>query len=90
MADSVLLPSQVTGYIDTNTFEVGLSVSVVGINVGNIYGNLKDGVGVKINLIAASGEIRFYLKNGNEVWVHLDVKVVFDGHYQGDYKILTI
>ncbi|WQF90320.1 hypothetical protein CDEST_15334 [Colletotrichum destructivum] len=83
-------PVKITGYIDTNTFEVGLTISIVGINVGNIFGNLKDGVGLKINLLAATGEIRFYLKNGNEVWVHLDVKIVFDGHYEGDYKIITI
>ncbi|OBR01992.1 hypothetical protein CH63R_14564 [Colletotrichum higginsianum IMI 349063] len=83
-------PVKITGYVDTNTFEVGLTISIVGINVGNIFGNLKDGVGLKINLLAATGEIRLYLKNGNEVWVHLDVKIVFDGHYEGDYKIITI
>ncbi|KAK1983800.1 hypothetical protein LZ30DRAFT_465226 [Colletotrichum cereale] len=83
-------PVKVTGYVDTNTFEIGVSISIVGINVGNIYGNLKDGVGLKINLLAAKGEIRFYLKNGNEIWIHLDVKIVFDGHYEGDYKIMSI
>ncbi|KAH8780075.1 hypothetical protein F5883DRAFT_517030 [Diaporthe sp. PMI_573] len=83
-------PVKVTGYVDTNTFEVGLTISIAGINVGNIYGNLNDGVGLKVDLLVASGEIRFYLKNGNEVWVHLDVKIVFDGKYEGDYKIITI
>jgi hypothetical protein len=67
-----------------------LTISIAGINVGNIYGNLNDGVVLKVNLLVASGEIRFYLKNGNEVWVHLDVKIVFDGNYEGDYKIITI
>ncbi|KAK1465071.1 hypothetical protein CPAR01_07107 [Colletotrichum paranaense] len=83
-------PVKISGYVDTNTFEVGLTVSIAGINIGNIFGNLKDGVGLKINLLAAKGEIRVYLKNGNEVWIHLDVKIVFDGHYEGDYKIITI
>lgn len=62
---------------------------MVGINLGNIYGNLKDGVGLKVDLFVVSGEIKFYLKNGNELWVHLDLKVKFDGHYEGDYKILS-
>jgi len=67
-----------------------VNVSVVGISLGNIYGNLKDGVGLNIDLIAAKGSIKFYLKNGNEVWVHLDIGIVFDGTYQGDYKIISI
>lgn len=65
-------------------------MSILGINVGNIFGNLKDGVGVKVDLFLAKGSIKIYLKNGNEVWVHLDIKVKFDGSFDGDYKILTI
>ncbi|CAG9938631.1 unnamed protein product [Clonostachys rosea f. rosea IK726] len=83
-------PVKITGYVDTNTFEIGVSVSILGINVGNIFGNLKDGVGVKVDLFLAKGSIKIYLKNGNEVWVHLDIKVKFDGSFDGDYKILTI
>ncbi|CAJ0538541.1 Ff.00g066020.m01.CDS01 [Fusarium sp. VM40] len=83
-------PIKITGYVDTNTFEIGVSISIVGINVGNIFGNLKDGVGLKVNLFVAKGEIRIYLKNGNEIWVHLDIKVTFDGSFEGDYKILSI
>ncbi|KAJ1325307.1 hypothetical protein MN608_10019 [Microdochium nivale] len=82
-------PVKVSGYLDTNTLEVGLSISVAGISLGNIYGNLKDGVGVKVNLLVAKGEIRFYLKNGNELWVHLEIKIIFDGSYNGDYKIIS-
>jgi hypothetical protein len=81
--------SQITGYVDTNTFEIGVSISIVGINVGNIFGNLKDGVGLDINLFVAKGSIRLYLKNGNELWVHLDVSVTFDGSFSGDYKIIS-
>jgi hypothetical protein len=65
-------------------------VTVVGVNVGNVYGNLNDGVVLKINLFVVKGEIKFYLRNGNEVWVHLELKITFDGHYEGDYKILTL
>lgn len=67
-----------------------MTVTVVGINVGALYGNLKDSVELKIDLFVVNGEIQFYLKNGNEIWIHLDLKVKFDGHYEGDYKILSI
>ncbi|KAK1688920.1 hypothetical protein BDP55DRAFT_766316 [Colletotrichum godetiae] len=38
---------------------------------------------VNINLLSAKGKISVYLRNGQEVWIHLDIKIVFDGHYQG-------
>ena len=60
-----------------------------GINIDNIHGNLKDGVGLKVNLNTAKGEVRLYLKNGNEFWTHHDIKIIFDGSFDGDYKILT-
>ncbi|KAI8714866.1 hypothetical protein NCS52_01207500 [Fusarium sp. LHS14.1] len=82
-------PIKITGYVDTNTYEIGVSISIVGINVGNVFGNLKDGVGLDINLFVARGSIRLYLKNGNELWVNLDVRITFDGSFSGDYKILT-
>lgn len=47
-------------------------------------------MGVDVDLLLAKGSIKVYLKNGNEVWVHLDVKVVFDGSFDGDYKIVSI
>ncbi len=81
---------QVVGYVDTDTFEIGVSVTVVGVNVGNVYGNLKEGIVLKIDLFVVKGEIRFYLKNGNEVWIGLDIKVTFDGSFSGDYKIISI
>lgn len=83
-------PVKVEGYVDTDSLEIGVLVSVVGISLGNLYGNLKDGVGVDVDLFVASGSIKFYLKNGNEVWVHLDIKIRFDGSFEGDYKIITI
>jgi hypothetical protein len=51
---------------------------------------VKDGVVGEIDLFLAKGEIRIYLKNGNEVWLHYDVKVKFDGHFKDDVKLLTI
>lgn len=66
-----------------------MNITVLGISLGNIYGSLEKGVGVTIDLYLASGEIKLYLKNGNEVWIHYDVKVKFDGEYQGDKEIFS-
>jgi hypothetical protein len=62
----------------------------LGISLGNIYGDLRDGSSLKIDLFHATGSLRFYLKNGNEFWTGLDIKVKFNGSFEGDYKIITI
>lgn len=78
------------GYVDTDTFEVGLDVTVATIRVGHIAGNLRDGIVLQINLFLVTGEIKVYLKNGNEMWVHLSLKIRWDGSYDGDFKVITI
>ncbi|EAW16212.1 uncharacterized protein NFIA_055610 [Aspergillus fischeri NRRL 181] len=80
----------VSGYVDTSTYEASISVAVIGINIGTLTGNLQDGITLKVNLIAVKGELRFYLKNGNEVWLHVDLKVLFDGDYNDDVKIISL
>ncbi|KAE8312411.1 hypothetical protein BDV41DRAFT_577600 [Aspergillus transmontanensis] len=81
---------EIVGYIDTSTLEVGIRLEVFGAHILNLFGNLNDGVVGRIDLFLAKGEIRLYLKNGNEVWFHYDVSVRFDGHFQDDIKLLTI
>lgn len=81
---------QVTGYVETNTLDAAIEISIAGISLGHIYDNLKDGIGVNVDLFSATGSLKFYLRNGNEVWIQLDVKITFDGSYSGGYKILTI
>ncbi|MCJ1486403.1 hypothetical protein MMC06_006580 [Schaereria dolodes] len=83
-------PFKVTGYVDSSTFEIGIEISVLGIQLGNFYGNLKDGLVVNIDLFLAKGKINFYLKNGKEVWVHVDVSITFDGSFNQDVKLLTL
>ncbi|QPC69360.1 hypothetical protein HYE68_000112 [Fusarium pseudograminearum] len=83
-------PLWLTGYVDENTLDVGISPVITGINAGNITGNLKDGVAVNVDLTTTKGETRLYLKNGNEVWVGLNLKIVFNGHYERDYKIIQL
>jgi hypothetical protein len=67
-----------------------VSVSVLGISLGTLTGSLKTGISVQVNLIAVKGEIRFYLNNTNELWVHFDLSVIFDGNYTDDVKIITL
>ncbi|KAF8538095.1 hypothetical protein BDD12DRAFT_742571, partial [Trichophaea hybrida] len=83
-------PVTVEGYVDTSSFEIGVTISVAGIKIGTFFGNLKVGLVIKIDLFVAQGQIKFYLKNGNEVWVFLEVKIKFDGNYHTDAKILTL
>ena len=65
-------------------------MSIAGVNVGTVYGNLIDGVALNLDLFSAKGEIRFYLKNGNEIWTHVDIQIRFDGNFAGDYKIIVV
>lgn len=82
--------SQLSGYVDTDTFEITINPNINGINAGDINGNLKDGVVLNVDLYTAKGRTKLYLKNGNETWVSLDLKIIFDGSFQGDYKIMTL
>ncbi|CAF3445963.1 unnamed protein product [Fusarium graminearum] len=83
-------PIKLSGYVDTDTFEITINPNINGINAGDINGNLKDGVVLNVDLYTAKGRTKLYLKNGNETWVSLDLKIIFDGSFQGDYKTMTL
>ncbi|KAL4728334.1 hypothetical protein ACLX1H_005077 [Fusarium chlamydosporum] len=78
------------GYFDTEDFKLTVEASYCGLKAGTLEGNLKDGMSVNVNYHVAMGGQKWYLKNGNELWTHIDLKVMFNGHYEGDYKILTL
>lgn len=78
------------GYVDITTFEVGVNVSVVGIEFGSLYGNLNDGVVLHVNLIAASGKVTLYLKAKTQVWLKINLKMLVGGDYDKDQKILDL
>ncbi|EGY23370.1 uncharacterized protein VDAG_04808 [Verticillium dahliae VdLs.17] len=82
-------PVNIIGYVDAYTLETGVIISVLGISLGDIVGNLKDGVVLNIELFLAVGAIRLYLKNGNEIWVALNIRVKFNGWYYSHYKIIS-
>jgi hypothetical protein len=80
----------VSGTVNTSTLAIDVTISVLGINLGSFRGNLKDGLTINIDLIAAKGSVRFYLKNGNEVWLDLKLSVLFDGSYNTSVKLISI
>ena len=80
---------QIKGYVDTTKREAHVEIIVAGITIGTFDFKLKDGLTIKINLLAVTGEIRFYVKNGNELWVHIELKVLFDGQWNEDAKIIS-
>lgn len=61
----------------------------MGISLGTVSGNLKDGIEVKVDLFVVKGALKFYLKNGNELWINVSLKVIIDGEYNGDFKIIS-
>jgi hypothetical protein len=69
---------------------IGIEVFVLGISLGNFYGNLNfGGLGIDIDQFLATGSIKLYLKDGA---VHLrpSMKVKFDGSWDEDIKLFNI
>jgi hypothetical protein len=79
----------VKGYVDTDKGEVYAEVSVLGISIGNYDFTLADGLTINIDLFLVKGLLKFYVKNGKELWMHYEVSVRFDGTWNGDVKIIS-
>lgn len=69
---------------------MGINPVFNGIYTGAVTGSLKDGVSIRINLFTMKGAAKFYLRNGNQLWIRLDQYSSFIGSYEDDYKILTL
>jgi hypothetical protein len=55
----------------TETFEVNVSPSRLGIRFGDLSGNLRNGLKVQMDMSMANGETSFNLKNEYGVWIAL-------------------
>ncbi|KAM5358697.1 hypothetical protein ACJZ2D_015061 [Fusarium nematophilum] len=89
--DWTLGPVRVRGYVNPGTLGITVSVDVLGINLGTLRGDLKNGgLTINVNLFVAKGEIKFFLKNGNEVWIRLHLEVIFDGTFDEEVKLIEI
>lgn len=70
---------------------VGVQIPIIGfVSLGSIGGDLQKGVEMSIDVFVAKGSVRFYLKNGNQLWVGLSLTSKFFSDLKGDYKIITI
>ncbi|PYI15982.1 hypothetical protein BO99DRAFT_435886 [Aspergillus violaceofuscus CBS 115571] len=82
-------PVKVLGYVNPKKFAIRVQVSVYGAKLLNLTGDLRRGICGKINIKFAKGSICFFLKNGKEVWVKLDLKATVGGHFK-EAKLLTL
>jgi hypothetical protein len=79
----------VKGYVDTDKGEVYVEISVLGISIGSYDFTLADGLTININLFLVKGLLKFYVKDGKELWMHYELSVRFDGTWNGDVKIIS-
>ena len=81
---------QIKGSVDISKLDANFSVVIFGISISSISGNLKQGIVLNINLFIVNGNLRFYLKNGKEIWVSANLNQPFGGGVHEDHKIFTI
>jgi hypothetical protein len=72
--------------------EIGIELAVIGISLGQVSGNLKDGIVFKVDLVAISGSVNIYLEGSSpkEVWVSWDLKIPFSDHFSDKKKIFDL
>jgi hypothetical protein len=86
-------PNKVEGYVDTGKLEIGVVVYVLGVNLDQFYGNLTEGLIVKLNLFIIQGEIKLYLqdvKEVKEVWIKVNANVLGIGLTNLDQKVIAL
>ncbi len=72
-----------------SNFGVGLEVKLFGISLGTFYGNLKEGLGVSIDVLAAKGEVKVYLFDGG-VWVKIQLTPVWGSGINTEHKLFDL
>ncbi|KAI1657176.1 hypothetical protein F4813DRAFT_396430 [Daldinia decipiens] len=80
-------PISAHGWIDTNSLAVHLELSVLGISIGAADFDLEKGFEIGVDLSVISGKIRFYGKNGSELWMRYELKALFQT-WEDDVKII--
>lgn len=81
---------QVTGYVDAITYATVAEIQVLGIKLGRFDGSIKEGLEVKVDIAAASGMIKFLIKNGSEAWISQRIAVKFGEHFDREDKLFDI
>jgi hypothetical protein len=68
-------------------------VYVLGVNLGQFYGNLTEGLVIKLNLFIIQGEIKLYLQDGakgKDVWIKVNVNVLGIGPIDLNQMVVAI
>ncbi|KAE8395888.1 hypothetical protein BDV23DRAFT_178453 [Aspergillus alliaceus] len=82
-------PHSGTGWVDTETLDIGVTVSIWGISIGTFYGNMGNlGLKVNVNLTGATGWVMFYSKNRTTAWVRISLDLKAFGDYMDDFQTL--
>ncbi|KAI1314193.1 hypothetical protein F5Y03DRAFT_336375 [Xylaria venustula] len=81
-------PVKISGWVDITSLAVHVEVLVLGISVGTYDFNLNNGLTLTIDLIVVSGTIRFYGKNGNELWMYYKLSSPLF-NWEDDVKVLS-
>ncbi|KAH6635664.1 hypothetical protein B0J18DRAFT_462737 [Chaetomium sp. MPI-SDFR-AT-0129] len=79
----------IPGSVDPQ-LEIEARVTVAGITIPKVTGSLRDGVvGLRADLFAASGDIKFYIRQKAQVDIDLNLDIKSSGPFKGQYKIMT-
>ena len=83
------------GHIDTSMLEISIDVSLFGIELGVLYGNLADRMVLHVNLAVASGLVNLYLMHRDtataqlRVLIDLNVSIIVRAEYFKDELIMS-
>lgn len=70
---------------------IGVKIPFLGYKeLAAISGNLNKGVSVGIDAFAVKGTVTFFLRNGKELWIKLELSSPFFSTISQEFKIFVI
>ncbi|OCL11912.1 hypothetical protein AOQ84DRAFT_361099 [Glonium stellatum] len=95
-------PLTVNGYVDKTTFEIGAELSILGIDLGVLSGNLNKGLNLYVHLAAVAGMVNLKSRENpvglqraggrsHQVWASVNLTILFlaQARYTEDKSVLT-
>ncbi|GAD95696.1 conserved hypothetical protein [Paecilomyces variotii No. 5] len=79
---------RVAGYLVKSTHEIGVEIYVFTNKLGNFFGNVRDNLVIEGNTYLWRGNIKFYVKNGHELWIEYDIASPYMNKSEGNKQIL--
>lgn len=74
------------GWIDLQTLTINVTIYVAGIKIGEIVGEVRNGIEIIIDGLLVKGSIKIFTKSGKDVWVQLSL-TVFGKGISGEWQI---